>query len=358
MKFEDYYFMQKAINLAEKGRGYTFPNPLVGAVVVKEGKIIGEGYHAGYGRPHAESIAIDSANERVEGATLYVTVEPCVHFGKTPPCVDKIIKAGIKKVIIGIKDPNPLVNGKGIEKLRQNHIEVITGVLENEIVRQNEAYIKFMKYSLPFVIVKSAVTLDAKIALSNGSSKWITGEKARVFAHQLRHESDAVLIGINTVLKDDPILDTRFVKGKDPLKVILDFYLRIPLNAKLFKKGKTIIFTAIDYLDKKFMNAEVVRVRGEDGLLSLTDVLKELAKRNVVQLLVEGGSKVISTFLKEKLVDKIILVINPSIIGRGINFTEHLNIDSLERRIKLKDVRIRKIGEDIILEGYPVYWNN
>ncbi len=356
---EDIFFMKKAITLAEKARGYTYPNPLVGAVLVKEGSIIGEGYHSKYGNPHAEYVAIIAAKSNTKNSTMYVTVEPCVHFGKTPPCVDKIIKAGIKRVVIGMKDPNPRVNGKGIERLRKAGIKVKTGVLEKEILKQNEAYVKFIQKSIPFVVVKIAMSIDGKIALSSGESRWITQEKARVFAHKLRSESQAVLVGINTVLKDDPLLDARLVKGRDPIKVVLDAFLQIPENARLLNKGKTLIFTKEDTkISKKLRNAEIIKVKALNGFLSLSEILKELGRKKVVQLLVEGGGTVISSFLKERLVDKIIFIINPSIIGNGIDFAKDLKIKDLNKRIRLQNVEMRRINEDIIVEGYPVYRYN
>src|SRR3990167_17838 len=239
------YYMGIAILLARKGIGWTSPNPAVGAVIVKGGKIIGKGYHKRIGLCHAEINALKEAGARTNGGEMYVTLEPCNHFGKTPPCTDAIIKAGIKKVFVGMKDPNPLVSGKGIKRLLNAGIKVETGMLEEKCRYINEPYIKYMKTRAPFVTLKLASTLDGKIASAAGDSKWITGEAARRFAHRMRAEADAVMVGIGTVLKDNPELTTRLVKGKDPVRIVVDSKLRIPVNARVLnkKRGSIIIAT-------------------------------------------------------------------------------------------------------------------
>lgn len=356
---EDLFFIKKAIKLAEKGRGWVAPNPMVGVLIVKDGNIVGQGFHQKYGTPHAEAIALMDAYGVTEGATLYTTMEPCVHKGKTPPCVEKIIKANIKRVVIGAIDPNPLVNGKGIEQLKKNKIEVIVGIGEELVKKQNEAYFKHTLTNLPFVVIKAAITLNGKLALTSGESKWITNEKTKIFVHKLRAESQGVMVGINTILKDNPLLTTRLVEGKNPIKIVLDSNLRIPENANLLKEGKVIIFTSEkrDHLKRKlpYENVEIVPVPLENGLLSLKAVLKELGRRQITQVLVEGGSKVISNFLSNKLADKIVLCINPSIIGKGIAIADRIEIKSLNERIKLRNVVVDRLGEDILVEGYPVY---
>ena len=237
--------MQTAIALARKGIGKTSPNPAVGAVIVKNGRIIGKGYHKKAGRAHAEINALKQAGIKAKGAEMYITLEPCNHFGRTPPCTDVIIKAGIKKVFIGMKDPNPLVAGKGVRRLRSAGMDVEVGILEDECRGINEAYIKYITTKTPFVTLKLASTLDGKIATAAGESKWITGEDARRFAHRMRREADAVMVGIGTVLKDNPELTTRLVKGKDPIRIVVDSQLRIPVNAKVLnkKRGGIIIAT-------------------------------------------------------------------------------------------------------------------
>src|SRR3989337_1597383 len=329
------YYMGIAIVLARKGIGWTSPNPAVGAVIVKGGKIIGKGYHKRIGLCHAEINALKEAGARTNGGEMYVTLEPCNHFGKTPPCTDAIIKAGIKKVFVGMKDPNPLVSGKGIKRLLNACMKVETGMLEEECRDINEPYIKYMKTRTPFVTLKLASTLDGKIASAAGDAKWITGDTARKHAHRMRAQADAVMVGISTVLKDNPELTTRLAMGRDPLRVVIDSRLRIPLTAKVLnlERGGIIIATTEKAYESK---------------------INALGKREITSLMIEGGSSLAASALKEGIVDKIAIFYAPKILGReGLPMIGQLGIKILSEAVKLKDLKCRKIGEDILIEGYP-----
>jgi len=353
----DEQYMREVLALAEKARGQVSPNPMVGAIIVKGEEMIAKSFHSRYGGPHAEAIAIADARGRAEGASLYVNLEPCVHFGRTPPCTEKIAKAKIKRVVVATKDPDKLVNGKGIEELRRAHIQVDVGLLADEARTLNEAYFKHRETGLPFVILKLASTLDAKIATLEGNSQWITGEEARTFTHKLRAESGAVMVGVGTVIADDPQLTVRLVPGHNPLKVILDSKLRTPADASLFKDGKSLIFTAREFLDQRTRYGEMVSLTAvetnEKGLLNLLHVLKELGRRQIIQVLVEGGGKVASELLAQGLVDKFICCINPSLLGQGIGYTESIHYADINERLCLKDVKISWIGPDLKLEAHP-----
>lgn len=355
---KDKYFMKLCLRLAAKGKGYVSPNPLVGAVVVKEGRIVGKGYHPYYGAPHAEVFALQEAKENARGATLYVNLEPCAHYGKTPPCTKEIIKAGIKRVVIGMKDPNPLVNGKGIEELKEAGIEVETGILIEEASRLNEAYVKFITKGIPFVILKMAQSLDGKIATRTGESKWITGERARKFVHRLRAQCDAVLVGAGTVIADDPSLSA-YGEGRDPARVVLDGKGMVPPSAKVFSEGvKRFVFTSSsaspDWL-KELKDRGVEVIISGKGKVPIIEVLKELAKRGIASLLVEGGGETSACFLEAGVVDKIYFFISPIIIGGRDAKTsvEGKGCQNLREAIKLNNLKIRKIGEDILIEAYP-----
>ncbi|HDD35572.1 MAG TPA: bifunctional diaminohydroxyphosphoribosylaminopyrimidine deaminase/5-amino-6-(5-phosphoribosylamino)uracil reductase RibD [Candidatus Desulfofervidus auxilii] len=364
MKRDKVFYMQYAIALAKKARGRTSPNPLVGAVIVKDGRIVGKGYHKKAGLPHAEIEAIKAAGEQAKGADLYVTLEPCNHYGRTPPCTEAILRAGIKRVFVGMRDPNPHVKGKGIEYLKSKGIEVEIGILEKKCQRLNEMFIKYVTTGMPFVSLKLAATLDGKIALNNSETKWITNKKSRLFTHHLRDIHDAILVGINTVLKDDPALTTRLPKkkGRDPVRIILDTHLRIPLNAKVLhlnSDAKTVIVTAFDVLTEKVkvletMGVEVWQIGLENGQLSLRELLALLGKKGIMSVLVEGGAKVATSFLKQKLVDKIYFFYAPKIVGREhLSMVGELGISSLKKAIQFKDVSLRRFENDILIVGYP-----
>ena len=358
---DDKGWMKWAIRLAEKGRGRTSPNPMVGAVVVKDGKVLGEGYHRRAGEPHAEMIALRKAGEEAKGATLYLNLEPCTHYGKTPPCAPAVIEAGLRRVVVGMEDPNPLVKGRGIEALRRAGLEVELGVLEKECGRLNEAFCKFIVSEEPFVILKTAATLDGKIATRIGESQWISGEASRRLVHQLRNHVDGVVVGIGTVLRDDPLLTARIKGGRDPYRIVLDSRLRIPANAKVIEvsPSRTIIATTklaprdkVEELQKKGVQVMVCDSREER--VDLKNCLSKLGEMGMMSLLVEGGSELSGSFLDRRLIDKIFLFLSPRLIGDpqapGI-FGGH-GVTHLKEAIPLKNLKFRKMGEDILLEGY------
>lgn len=360
---KDEFYLARCLQLALKGKGYVSPNPMVGCVIVKDNKIIGEGYHARYGEEHAEVNAIKNATESVEGATLYVNLEPCIHYGKTPPCVDLIIESKIKKVVIGTIDPNPLVNGKGIEKLKKAGIEVKVGVLENESKKLNEAFFKYITQKIPFVALKIAQTIDAKIADPEGNSKWITCEQSLHFVHQLRSEYDAVLIGSRTAKLDNPNLTVRLVEGRNPYRVILDSALSLPLELNVFSDkftDKTIVFTSSDALKTKkdkveklnSLGIDVLTVKSRRRKLDLKDVLEKLGEKGIISVLVEGGGKIFTEFIKQKLADKVYIFIAPKILGKGIASIGDVGIRSIREIINLKEISIQNFGDDVMITGY------
>ncbi|MBS4538941.1 bifunctional diaminohydroxyphosphoribosylaminopyrimidine deaminase/5-amino-6-(5-phosphoribosylamino)uracil reductase RibD [Clostridium sp. D2Q-11] len=359
----DIKYMKSAIELSKKGKGYTNPNPLVGAVIVKEDKIIGEGFHELYGGPHAEVNAFANAKEDIQGATMYVTLEPCSHFGKTPPCANNIVEKGISKVVIGMRDPNPLVAGKGIEILRNNGIEVKVGILEDEIKKVNEIFIKYITENKPFCILKTAMTLDGKIASSTGDSKWITNEVSRHYVHQIRHRVSAIMVGIGTVLSDDPQLTTRLDDGGvDPIRVIVDTNGRIPLDAKVLNiksKAKTIIATT-EKIDKEKMKAikekgaEVIITPLKNERVDLDNLMFQLGKMKIDSVLLEGGSTLNYSALEQGIVDKVLSFIAPKIIGGKDAKTPvgGKGREKIEEAFILKNMTIARFSEDIIIEGY------
>lgn len=357
----DEYYMRQAIRLARKGMGRTNPNPMVGAVIVCNDQIIGRGYHKRYGDKHAEVNAIEDAGGKVAGTTIYITLEPCCHQDKrTPPCVDAIIRVGIRKVVIGALDPNPQVNGKGVQRLRSQGIEVKIGVLEEECGRLNEVYFKYIRTGIPFVTVKYAQTLDGRIASRTGQSQWISSPATRKHAHWLRSISDGLMVGIGTVLADDPSLTVRLVRGKNPVPIIVDSFLRIPLEAKVLKSQSElrpiVAATAKADADKvsalRGLGVEVL-ILGEDGKggVNLVELLGKLGERKLSSVLVEGGSEIITSLLKERLVDKLAVCIAPKILGEGIEAVRDLGIMNIDDAIRLSNTSVRKMGDDYLLEG-------
>lgn len=354
-------FMRRALDLAARGKGWVSPNPMVGAVLVNEGVIVGEGFHQKAGGPHAEIYCLNQAKELAKGGTLYLTLEPCSHFGRTPPCVDAILKAGVSKVVVAMEDPNPLVSGRGIKRLEDNGVKVVRGVMEEEARRLNEVFIKFITTEYPFVVLKTASTMDGKIASTTGSSKWITSDISREFVHELRHEYDAILVGINTILTDDPILNCRVQtrKTKDPIRIILDSALRIPLTAKVIMSGtsQSMVFTLskdkrkIQQLQK--LGVEIVQQSGNTNI-DLHEMLRYLAKKEISSVLVEGGSEVNWSFVAGGLVDKFYWFITPKIIGGTQSFSAigGLGIKNMEDAIKLRWSEIKYLGEDLLIIGY------
>ncbi len=358
---QDEYWMKQALSLAEKGRPQTSPNPLVGCVIVKNNKLIAQGYHTKYGAPHAEVEAINRAGSRVKGSTLYVTLEPCSTFGKTPPCTEIIKRAGIKRLVIGAVDPNPKHNGRAISILKKSRIQIKTGILKNEVLRQNESFVKWMKTGIPFVILKMAQSLDGKIATRTGSSRWISDRQARFWVHNLRSKVDAIVIGKNTFLMDNPRLTVRNGKlTKSPWRIILDSRGESSRQARIFhQKGPILLTCSEKYLNhviKKYKNTGVtiLPLKEKSGRLNLKQLLKHLGELGITSLLVEGGGEVAASFIEERLVDKIKWILAPKIVGGRDAKTsvEGLGIKELSNAPKIKSVQVSRLGEDFLLEGY------
>jgi diaminohydroxyphosphoribosylaminopyrimidine deaminase/5-amino-6-(5-phosphoribosylamino)uracil reductase len=357
----DESYIQLAIEIAKKGMGNVSPNPLVGCVIVKNGRIVGAGYHEKFGCSHAEVNAINSANESIEGATLYVNLEPCSHTGKTPPCVDKIIENKIKRVVIGTLDMNPLVSGSGIKKLKKAGIEVKVGVLEKECVSLNKFFFKYIFKKIPYVTLKFAQTLDAHIADHNGGSKWITSIDSRRYVHSLRSKYDAVLVGAGTALKDNPSLTVRLVDGRNPKRILIDANLALKPDLNLFKKNadKGLIVLTSEKSRQKHRKLKSLAGQGikvvfikeqSNGRLDLKSVLKELGKLNIASLLVEGGSKIFTSFIKESLFDDILMFMSPKILGCGTPSIGSLGIKSLRQAVKVKIDNVKLTGDDVLIE--------
>jgi diaminohydroxyphosphoribosylaminopyrimidine deaminase/5-amino-6-(5-phosphoribosylamino)uracil reductase len=357
----DEYYMKRALHLAAKGAGRVSPNPMVGAVIVKDGRVIGKGFHDRFGGNHAEINALKKIEGPTKGAAFYITLEPCTHFGKTPPCVDSIIEAQPSRVVIGTTDPNPLVSGKGVEILRKHGIKTDVGVLEESCRSLNEKFFHFMQTKRPFVTVKFAQTIDGRIATATGNSRWVSSDLSLRYAHRERGLHDAVLVGVGTVLKDDPELTVRLARGRDPLRIILDSDLRIPLKARILDhqdRATTLIATTrrsdgarkSRRLEK--MGIETVSIAaGRNGGVRLPKLLDELGRREISSLLVEGGSGVITSFLREKLAQRLLVVIAPKIVGRGIETVGDLGIRNMGRAIRLLSRRVFRLGEDVIIDA-------
>ena len=358
---DDEQWMRRALRLAEKGRGRTSPNPMVGAILLKGGRVVGEGYHAKAGEAHAEIVALQRAGEGARGAILYLNLEPCAHTGKTPPCAPRVVQAGVKRVVVGMEDPNPLVKGKGIGILKSAGIDFEVGILKKECQRLNEAFCKYILKKEPFVILKAAVTLDGKIATRNGDSKWISGETSRRFVHKLRDQVDGVLVGIGTVLKDDPLLTARVRGGRDPCRIVLDSGLKISEEARVIGNppSKAIIVVTelaprdrIERLEKR--GVQILIVDSRDGRVNLRSCLSRLGEMGIMSLLVEGGSRINGSFLDEGLIDKLFLFLCPKLIGdhQAPGIFGGRGVSHLQEAIALKEIKTRKMGEDILLEGY------
>ena len=353
-------YMKRAIALAKRGAGWVSPNPMVGAVIVKNGRTIGEGYHRRYGENHAEINAIENASRPIEGSTFYVTLEPCTHYGKTPPCVDRIVALKPARVVVGSVDPNPVVSGRGIKIMRDHGIKTTTGVLQDECVRLNERYFKYTMTGIPFVTVKYAQTFDGRIASATGHSRWISSDASLTYAHRLRSFHDAVMVGIGTVLADDPDLTVRLVRGKQPLRVVIDPHLKIPSDSCILRNQETsrtlvICGTHYDRGTRSLLTdggiETVVIPEGDDGRISVTECLTMLGERGISSLLVEGGAGTITAFIKERLVDRLIAITAPKILGRGVEAVGNLDILKVDDSIGLDIERIRRKGPDIIIEA-------
>lgn len=360
----DAFYMNMALELAERGRGYTSPNPMVGSVVVKGLHVVGTGFHEYAGGPHAEVRALENAGELAKGATLYVTLEPCNHTGKTPPCTEKIIKSGVVRVVVAMRDPNPDVTGGGVQLLRKNGITVDVGVEEKQALRLNEMFVKYVKTKRPFVILKTASTLDGRIATRTGDSKWVTGESARNFVHSIRHSVDGIMVGIGTVRHDDPSLTTRLetIKGKDPIRIILDTRLTISENARMLNMesaADTLVITGDNIQSQKKHNLEKKGVKTvesplKDGLIDLDNLMNTLGSMGITSLLVEGGGRVAASALNSSIVDKILFFFAPKILGGddGIPVCRGPGPEKMSDCIKVHDILIHRFDDDILIEGY------
>lgn len=356
---EDKDYMKIALEEAVKGEGWTNPNPMVGAVIVKDGRIIGKGYHRRYGELHAERNAIADCKESMEGAVIYVTLEPCCHYGKTPPCTEAIIEQGISRVVIGSDDPNPLVAGKGIKILRQHGIEVTTGVLKKECDALNQVFFHFIKTGLPYVVMKYAMTADGKIAAYTGASKWITGEEARLQVQKSRHRYAGIMVGVGTVLADDPMLNCRLPEGNSPIRIICDTNLRTPLEAQVIKTAKeipTLIATACEDEEKQRAylenGCELILVSKKEEQIDLRELMQKLGERKIDSVLLEGGASLNYSALQAGIVKKVQTYIAPKMFG-GIGAKSPvggIGVEEPGQAFRLRDGRIQMIGEDILIE--------
>lgn len=364
----DEAYMRLALQMAAQAHGQTAMNPVVGCVVVKEGRMIGLGSHLEMGTPHAEVHALQMAGSQAEGSTVYVTLEPCSHFGKTPPCADRLIAEKVKKVFVACKDPNPDVAGTGIERLRSHGIEVEVGLLENDAQQLNEKFNKFIVGKMPFVTIKTASTLDGKIATTTGDSKWITNEESRSFVHTLRHQHQAIMVGVNTVITDNPKLSTRLsVPSIQPHRLIVDSSLRTPIDAEVIRdiqdsnQSTTLITTegASEEREQAFkaLGVDIIRC-GSGPSVDLHTALKLLGERGIGSILLEGGGRLNGAMLEAGLVDKIILFFAPKIIGGGERAPSNFmfpGFTKMRESIDLENVRFEQFSNDICITGYPKY---
>jgi diaminohydroxyphosphoribosylaminopyrimidine deaminase/5-amino-6-(5-phosphoribosylamino)uracil reductase len=361
----DEIYMKQVLRLARRGLGMTSPNPAVGALIVKDGQIIGSGYHKKAGAPHAEIEALSLAAEAARDSTLYVNLEPCNHYGRTPPCTKAIVETGIKRVVVGIADPNPEVAGGGCAFLRSQGIAVRCDVLAQECARLNEAYLTYVTAGRPFVILKGALTLDGWMATRTGNSKWITNEKSRKFVHTLRKRVDAVMVGVETIIVDNPLLTPYLLKAStpNPVKVVVDTHLRIPLDSKVFDSGTsafTIIAAGSKVSTKKRkrieeLGARIIPCRVRAGRIDLVELLGTLAKMSISSILVEGGATLFDTFVREGIVDKFHLFFAPKILGGddGVPFTRGAGCDIMKNCLSLTITTIKRFGDDVMIEAYP-----
>lgn len=362
----DEKIMKRALALAAKGRGFTSPNPMVGAVLVKDGKVVGQGYHHAAGKAHAEVNAIDAAGSLAKGAALYVTLEPCNHFGRTPPCTQKILAAGIREVVVAMRDPNPDVAGGGIEYLEKQGIPVRSGVCETEARKLNECFIKYVTTRRPFVIIKCAATLDGRMATRTGDSKWVTGAESRAFVHRLRHAVDAIMVGIHTIRQDDPSLTARIDGGggKDPVRIILDTRLSISEDAKVLRlesDSDTVLITAAvskaskkkrDRLEKR--GVRIIEAPLKQGRIDLDALMNRLGADGITSLLIEGGAEVIASALAAGIADKIFFFYAPKILGGddGVPICKGIGAERMDLCIRIRDMETRRYGSDVLIAGY------
>lgn len=353
----DIEYMRRALELAEQGRGRTSPNPMVGCVIVRDGQIIGEGWHRKAGEPHAEIDAIKDAGGRIAGATLYVTLEPCCHQGRTPPCLDILLKQKPGRIVVAMHDPNPKVSGQSIFRLREAGVPVDVGVLEDEARRQNEAFVKFITTRMPFVIAKCGMTLDGKIATRTGDSRWVTSEDSRRMVHRLRNEVDAILVGSRTVMTDDPSLTTRLDEGKikDPVRIVLDADDYLDRRAQVFHVESDAPTWVVVPEGHDFQGADqVIRVRKGRRGIDMIDLMHELAKRDIMTVLIEGGGTTHATAINAGVVDKILFFVAPKIVGGrdAVTAVEGDGVEKMADAILLERMTARPVGEDLLIEAY------
>ena len=356
----DEEYMSIAIEEAKRGAGWVAPNPMVGAVIVKDGQIIGKGYHTRYGSLHAEREAIAASSGDLHGATIYITLEPCCHYGKQPPCIDAITDAGISRVVFGSSDPNPLVNGKGVLILREKGINVVSGVLKNECDKINKAFFRHIQTGLPYVTLKYAMTMDGKIASYTGLSKWITGETARRHVHQERSANQAIMVGIGTVLSDDPLLTSRIEGGRNPIRIICDTNLRTPLDSNIVKTAndvRSIIACSVSdesrYVSYTEKGCEVIYVEAEDGHIDMKKLMSVLGAKQINSILLEGGSQLNWAAVKAGIVNRVQAYIAPKILGGSEAKTPvgGIGMDDPENCLKLVNSAITRLGDDILIES-------
>jgi diaminohydroxyphosphoribosylaminopyrimidine deaminase/5-amino-6-(5-phosphoribosylamino)uracil reductase len=354
--------MRQALSLAERGRGLVAPNPLVGAVVVRDGEVVGEGWHEGPGTAHAEAMAMAAAGERARGATLYVTLEPCDHFGRTPPCTQAIVKAGVAAVVVALRDPNPIVDGRGFAALERNGVRVRSGVLQSEAARQNAPFVRHVTTQLPFVSLKVAATLDGKVAARDGSSRWITGEAARAEVHGMRASADAIVVGAGTALADDPALTVRDAgyRGEPVLRVLVDAAGRVPATGRLFSDEAPTLVATTDGCRAEAADAwreagaEVVALAADpSGGVSLADLWAFLGKRGVQSVLIEGGPTLAASAVRDGLVDRVVLFLAPKLLG-GTTAPGVLGGEGLApvgEAVRLEIVSVERVGDDLRVEA-------
>jgi len=357
----DEFYMRKALQLARRGLGKVSPNPMVGAVIVRDERIIGQGFHRRFGGPHAEVEAIGNAREDITGSTMYVTLEPCCHYKKkTPPCLDLLLQYDLKRVVIGTLDPNPQVNGKSVEVLKQRGIDVNYGVLAEECEKLNEAFFKWIRTGLPFVTLKLAQTLDGKIAAAGGDARWISSTSSLKLTHRLRSINDAVLIGIGTVVIDNPKLTVRNIRGRSPQRIVVDSTLKMPLTADILNEQNTaptiIAATSAADADKitslRAKDIEVLMIEKDDeGRAALNDLLKKLGQRNISSVLAEGGSAIATSLIKQNLIDKFIFIIAPKMMGTGVDSIGDLGIGRASEAIRLCIIKMYHSGDDLVIEA-------
>jgi diaminohydroxyphosphoribosylaminopyrimidine deaminase/5-amino-6-(5-phosphoribosylamino)uracil reductase len=357
------FFMRIALEEAAKGLGRTSPNPVVGAVLVKGGRIIARGYHKKAGTAHAEVVALEAAGAKARGADLYTTLEPCDHYGRTPPCSMAVLEAGVRRVICASADPNPKVNGKGVARLRRGGVEVLTGVLREEADKLNRPFFKVIQTGLPYVTLKAAVTLDGKLATATGDSRWVTGEDARAWVHRLRDQVDAILVGANTVRLDDPKLTTRLPggAGRDAVRIVVDSRLRLTPKYTIFSQrspARTVIATLEDPASRKArrfadLGVDVWQVRAtKNGRVNLKALLKRVAEEGLNHVLVEGGSELYGSFLREGLADALALFLAPKLIGaKGLSWTGDLGVKVMGDALAVKDLTFERFGEDLLIQA-------